>query len=123
MDFLTQHASLAIVLALSDIFWPAFIEVRNCILRERSYEEQNLDAWFQATSGDRASIESTLNQLKLWQVIECKETVEDDAALHRIARVIANCWRAALKESFPQEEFDVRLLKTPDGPIVTFSTS
>ncbi|MEC3995378.1 hypothetical protein VSR01_18290 [Actinacidiphila sp. DG2A-62] len=39
-----------------------------------------------------------------------------------MAGVIARTWRAALADRYPGRRFDVDVLTTEDGPIVTFST-
>ncbi|WP_269854292.1 hypothetical protein [Streptomyces sp. RPT161] len=122
IDFLTQHSSLAVWLAAAQVFWPDFKEVGGCVLWSRVYNENNFETWREHLNGDLGRIEATLNQLKLWQVIDCEDTAEDNRALQGVAEALSRCWSAALMNSFPDKRFDVRVVNTDDGPIVTFST-
>ena len=122
VDFLTHHAPLSHWLAITHVLWPDFTEADGCVLWSRAYEPENLREWQAELPGQPSVIERTLNQLKLWQVVPSDETPQDDAALTELADVIARTWRAALAERFPDRLFDVEVLSTEDGPIVTFAT-
>jgi len=122
VDFLTRHGRLSHWLVVAHVLWPEFVEVDGCVLWSRVYEPANLREWQARLPGRPAAVERTLNQLMLWQVIDCRDTPEDNAALAALAAVIARSWRAALAERFPDKRFDVEAVATEDGPVVTFST-
>ncbi|WP_329133667.1 hypothetical protein OG552_16620 [Streptomyces sp. NBC_01476] len=122
VDFLAHHTPLSHWLAIGHVMWPRFVEADGCVLWSRVHDPDNFRSWQDRLPDRPADIERTLNQLKLWQVIESGETPSDDAALKDVAEVIARTWRAALADCYPDRRFDVDILTTEDGPIVTFST-
>jgi hypothetical protein len=122
VDYVKRNGDMALLVAFSRIFWPRFVEARGCVLWDRAYEESNFNVWQENLSGDNQRIEATLNQLRVWQVVESEDTDEDWQALEFIAACIAKSWRAALRAEFPDRAFDVRIINSEDGPIVTFSS-
>lgn len=122
VDYVKCNGDLATLVAFSRIFWPRFVEVGNCVLWDRAYEESNFEVWRESLSGDTRKIEATLNQLRVWQVVESGDADEDWRALEFIAACIVKAWRAALSVEFPDRNFDVWLIESEDGPIVTFSS-
>ncbi|WP_329219796.1 hypothetical protein OG352_24470 [Streptomyces sp. NBC_01485] len=100
VDYVKRNGDLALLVAFSRIFWPRFIEVRSCILWDRAYEESNFNLWQESLSGDTQRIEATLNQLRVWQIVESDDMDEDRRALEFIAARIAKAWRAALCARF-----------------------
>ncbi|MGW1715811.1 hypothetical protein [Streptomyces sp. NPDC002156] len=122
IDYVKRNGDLALLVAFSRIFWPRFVEVGGCVLWDRAYEESNFNVWQESLSGDSRRIEVTLNQLRVWQVVESGDMSEDRQALEFIAACIAKTWRAALRAEFPDRSFDVRVINSEDGPIVTFSS-
>ena len=122
VDYLAQHAPLPHWLGIAHLMWPRFVEAGGCVLWSRAYDPDNLRAWQERLPDRPSDIERTLNQLKLWQIVPSDETPADEAALAGLADVIARTWRAALAERFPGRPFDVEVLSTEDGPIVTFAT-
>lgn len=89
VDYVKRNGDLALLVAFSRIFWPRFIEVRSCILWDRAYEESNFNLWQESLSGDTQRIEATLNQLRVWQIVESDDMDEDRRALEFIAARIA----------------------------------
>ncbi|MFE6666911.1 hypothetical protein ACFVFH_25510 [Streptomyces sp. NPDC057697] len=121
LDYIAYNSDLAALVALSRIFWPRFVEADGCVLWDRAYDEANFELWREELSGDTRRIEATLNQLRVWQLVESDETSGDSKALEFTATCIAKTWRAALHAEFPDRTFDVRVIESEDGPIVTFS--
>jgi len=122
LDYVKSNGDMALMMAFSQIFWPRFIEVDGCVLWDRSYEKSNFTSWWDSLSGDTRKIEVTLNQLRVWQLVEFSDADEDRQALKFIAVRIAKSWRSALYVEFPGQDFDVRVIDSDDGPIVTFSS-
>ncbi|RZU17271.1 hypothetical protein [Streptomyces sp. BK239] len=122
VDYVKHSADLATLVAFSRIFWPRFVEVGNCVLWDRAYEESTFEAWREKLAGDTRKIEAMLNQLRVWEVVESEDVDEDRQALEFSAECIAKAWSAALCAEFPGRAFDVRIVDSEDGPIVTFSS-
>jgi hypothetical protein len=123
VDYLTAQAPLGHWLAFSRMFWPQFMSVRGCILWDRVYEPNNFDHWYSELAGDATRIEATLNRLIVVNIIPAEESQTDDSALREIARVIRNCWEAALSAAYPEHTFDVCVADTEDGPVISFITT
>ncbi|MGI5186854.1 hypothetical protein ACQEVI_01765 [Promicromonospora sp. CA-289599] len=121
VDYVNYNGDLAILLALSRIFWPRFIEVDGCVLWDRVFEESNFRQWKVSLSGNNQKIEATLNQLRVWAIVESEDTEEERRVLDAVAERISSTWVAALRAQFPDRVFDVKVISSDDGPIVTFS--
>ncbi|MEV4744341.1 hypothetical protein [Streptomyces sp. NPDC049555] len=120
VDFLTQHATPAVWLAMSRVFWPRFVEAGECVLWERAYSRESFEEWHRVLGGDARRIEATLNRLVLLDVIPEEDTAECDTALLEVAGILARTWRAALDAAFPGRPFTVRVDDSDDGPVVCF---
>ncbi|MEU1374207.1 hypothetical protein ABZ442_11120 [Streptomyces triculaminicus] len=121
VDFVKFNGDLAVLVAFSRILWPRFVEVEGCVLWDRVYEESNFNLWRESLSGDISRIEATLNQVRIWQIVESDEG--DQEALNFIAACVVKSWRASLSADFPEREFEVLVVESEDGPIVTFSSA
>ncbi|MFF3950525.1 hypothetical protein ACFYYN_37815 [Streptomyces sp. NPDC001902] len=120
VDYVKGNGDIAVLLAFSDILFPRFVEVDDCVLWERAYEESNYAVWRQRLSGEARKIEATLNRLHVWAIVESRDVDEDRRALDFIAECAAKAWRATLTADFPDRSFDVKVVDSPDGPVVTF---
>ncbi|KMO94728.1 hypothetical protein ACS04_27365 [Streptomyces roseus] len=121
VDYVKRNGDLGVLVAFSRILWPRFVEVGNCVLWDRAYEETNFNLWCDSLSGDARKIEATLNQLRVWQIVESGDAFDDKGAMEFLAACIAKSWKSALRAEFPGRSFDVRIVASEDGPIVTFS--
>ncbi|MFD9411014.1 hypothetical protein ACFWBN_28870 [Streptomyces sp. NPDC059989] len=121
VDYVKRNGDLGVLVAFSRILWPRFIEVGDCVLWDRVYEESNFNLWRDSLSGDTRKIEATLNQLRVWQIVESEDVGDDREAMEFLAACIVKSWKSALRAKFPGRSFDVRILDSEDGPIVTFS--
>ncbi len=122
LNYVKAHGDLGMLVAFSRIFWPRFVEAEGCVLWDRAYEESNFQAWRKSLSGDVRKIEATLNQLRVWQIVDSDDVEEDRRAQAYFAECVAKTWGAALSAAFPRRSFDVRVIGSEDGPIVTFSS-
>ncbi|MGY1437615.1 hypothetical protein [Streptomyces reniochalinae] len=108
-------------LSVAQVFHPRFLEVSGCLIWERAYEERNFGEWYQALNGNATAIESTLNQVRLWQLVDINEgNPAEEEMVTELAREIAFFWRAALEYAHPQYSFDGGVVETEDGPVVRF---
>ncbi|UNS98615.1 hypothetical protein MMF93_20740 [Streptomyces tubbatahanensis] len=120
-----DHAALRLNLtdwlSAAQVFHPRFIEVSGCLIWERAYEEDNFREWYQALNGNATAVESTLNQVRLWQLVDVNEgnSIEEKMVAN-LAREIAFFWRAALESDHPEYSFDGGVVETEDGPVVRF---
>lgn len=122
LDYLSQSAGPAEWIALSRVFLPRFVEVRGCVLWDRSYDPANFDLWHRRLEGDAVSVEAMLNQFRLWMYLDIGEDTESRSNALALAQEIARAWRLSLGEAFPQKAFDVRATDTVDGPVVSFTS-
>lgn len=51
------------VIMLSKLFWPEFIEHRDCILRGDAFSQEHFDGFMTATKHDKRSVEHVVNHL------------------------------------------------------------
>ncbi|WP_405900516.1 hypothetical protein OG242_26435 [Streptomyces sp. NBC_00727] len=122
LDILSQSAGPAEWIALSRVFLPRFVEVRGCVLWDRSYAPANFQLWYDELKGDVASVEATLNQFRLWMYVDFDDDPASRTDALDLAREIARAWRLSLADAFPHRAFDVRATETVDGPVVSFTS-
>ncbi|MDF4252803.1 hypothetical protein [Streptomyces sp. WMMB303] len=120
-DYAAYRLNLSDWAAVAKVFHPRFIEVSGCIIWERAYEEQNFSDWFEKLNGDATAVESTLNQLRLWQLVDSDtgSPVEMESE-KQLAHEITFFWRAALESAYPDRDFDGGVVETDDGPVIRF---
>jgi hypothetical protein len=123
LDYLSQHAGLADWVALARVFSPQFVEVRGCIIWDRSYDPENFSQWFQQLGSNTEAVEATLNQFRLWQYVDIADDEPSQNAAHELSQIIANSWRNSLERAFPHIRFTVSAYETEDGPTVGFTQS
>jgi hypothetical protein len=92
---------------------PRWVEVRGCVLRDDAYHPAAVEAEWRASGGNRRSIESTFNCVRL-----ADEVADlDEEILGEVALLVAESWRATLRQAFPEREFDV-VISSEGGPRV-----
>lgn len=127
-DFIGQTVSVARAVAVGNLIWPRFEEVRGCVLLANRHAEASVDQWWDQLDGDRSRIESVLNHLHLWDVFPSDDDIDDREAFRDLARVMQAAWRSALASEYPDRTFEVTCtgLAADDpeyGPTVTFCSS
>jgi hypothetical protein len=123
-SFIMANGTLADAKAISMIFWPEFVEYRNCIFVKFLFEPQGVDAWLERLKGDAKAVESAVNHLHLWDVFALRSDAERKAA-SSFCFEIASMWRAAVNAAFPGKDFSVLVTDEPDdyGPTLTLSSN
>jgi hypothetical protein len=124
VDFVSSKLTVATALAFATVLWPRFVEVRGCVLWSEHYQPDNFQEWWDKLGGNRQAIESTINHLHLWDVFDTGEDPSAEEALEELAGIVAQAWRAALKDEFPGKRFEVTVARPDDdyGPTITFSS-
>ncbi|MGW7519196.1 hypothetical protein ACWGJ2_26775 [Streptomyces sp. NPDC054796] len=121
LDYAAQHLRLPDWLALARCFRPHFVEVSGCVIWDRAYEPDNFREWFEELNGDATSVEATLNEFRLWQVLDWDDgDPGEERRVQKFAQDLAFCWRSCLEADFPDKQFDGGVVDTDDGPVVRF---
>jgi hypothetical protein len=118
--FLLSSVSVAEVAAVSLLFWPEFVEYRDCVFLKFAYNRTAIDTWFDELKEDGHAVESVVNHLHLWDVFAA-DTPAENAVLAELASRIGKMWSSALAESFPDREFIVTATDDPNdyGPTLS----
>jgi hypothetical protein len=124
-DYLAQEGGATLALAFAALFWPAFVEVRGCVLLAERYDERGFEGWWTQLEGRRREIEATVNHLHIWDLFAPDDEDLPPGALGDLTKVLAGTWACALGAEFPQRRFDITVTDEPDdyGPTVTFCTA
>jgi hypothetical protein len=114
--------SPAKALALARLLHPTFVEVRGCVLFSWSYVQSNFEQWWKELDGNRPKIEAMLSHEHLWDTFHVEDEDGEEELLNQLGKIIADCWREALRRRFPNRDFDVVFSNTEDdyGPTVMF---
>lgn len=118
-----ETSALALVPAFTALLWPSTVVVSGCVLLTEHYTESNFNDWWQELAGDRRQIESVINHVHLWDIFPSDEQ-ETEGALERLSEIMAETWRCALANRYPDRRFDVVVTSSPDeyGPTVSFTS-
>lgn len=109
--------------AFSKLFWPDFIEVGGCVVLAEQYNPQSFDAWRAQFGEDRSRTEEMVNHVHMYDLFPNDSNPDADQGVAAyLASVLIRCWAAALREAFPDRDFEFSLATEPDdyGPTVTF---
>ncbi|MEN3538233.1 hypothetical protein AAH991_24195 [Microbispora sp. ZYX-F-249] len=122
--FLLANVTVGEAAALSLLFWPEFVEYRDCVFLGALFDKRSVDTWFEELKGDRSAVENVVNHLHLWDVFAPRSESEY-AILPEVASRVAAMWRAALRDAFPAREFVVAVLGEEGdyGPTVSFRSA
>jgi hypothetical protein len=123
-DYLAQEGGATRAVAFAALFWPTFVEVRGCIVWRERLDSANFERWWVELNGRRAEIEATINHLHLWDPFDPSEEQVSSDAISELAAVLARTWAAALRDQFPDLQFEVSRADDPDeyGPTLTVRT-
>lgn len=118
--FMSANVRVAEAVALTDLYWPRFVEYRGCAFLAFKYDRSGVDVWFDHLSGDTVAIEAVVNHVHLWDHFTMTSEAER-GALPELARRIAVIWRAAAQAALPHLECEVRVTDGSDdyGPTLT----
>ena len=90
----------------STIFWPTFIEIEGCIVRERVRKE-NVLQWITHCKGDTKSVEATVNHIHLEDLHhqDCADISPERLAY--LGRVLKEIYECKLNRDYPNRKFEV----------------
>lgn len=104
--FMSANVSVAEAAALADLYWPKFVEYRDCVFLSFKFDRHAINDWYGRLQGDCRAVESVVNHVHLWDYFVI--TLESEyAALPKLAESIAVMWRAAVQAAFPDREFEI----------------
>ena len=106
---------------LADLRNPVFGEYRGVIAPRARLHAENVDSWLEK-HGDPDLTSGVLSHVHMYDVIE---SVDDEVTLARLAQQVAQRWRGALAERFPDRQIVVGVDGEPDeyGPTIWMRTS
>lgn len=121
-SFLQANSTIAEAVALTAVFWPAFVEYRGRVFLEMAFEQAVVDDWF-TQLGDGAAVEAVVNHLHVWDLFGVNGEAEEEAAVF-LASTIAETWHAAASKRFPGTSFTVSMSNEAEdyGPTVTLTS-
>lgn len=67
--YLRHGMGLTPAAVMAELFTPAFVEVRGCVLLRHRFSERNFLTWWDKLDGDVIQIESVLNHTHLWDLM------------------------------------------------------
>lgn len=123
-DFVKYKSDFDLAFAFCKLFFPDFVQVEGCVLLTDAHDPATFDAWKNKLNGRTQDIEATLNHTHIYDLFSDSG---DDAEVsleifEEIGKYIAKSWVIALKEAFPEKQFDIHFSSGPDdyGPTITF---
>ncbi len=121
-SYLGVVGSYELVATFSKLFWPDFVEVEGCVILAEHYYEGALKGV--KLPQERESFEAFINHVHIWDLFSngverASISIELDEYLAKIFTVM---WKHALKETFPDKEFEFYYETEPYeyGPTISF---
>lgn len=121
--FLSETGDFQRAVLWSKLFWPEFVEQDGGVFLAENFTPETYEQWRKELAGDMREIERAMNHVHVYDLFLNSPDNDVDAAVYEyLARVLAQCWTAALKAAFPDRSFDVRSRSADEdyGPTLTF---
>jgi len=99
--------------------------VNGCVLLSERYDPSSFQEWWTELDGDISRIESVVNHIHLWDFPGLDAADIPDDVIRDFARVLAASWRCALRDQFPERNFEVQTVLDEleeYGPTIYIST-
>lgn len=113
-NYIESRGSFELALAFSELFWPRFVEHRDCIIRADGFTEENFGAWHERLAGDSVAIERVLNLIHVRDLVPSDTTELSSAAYLHLAELLVEMWTARVRILFPNRSFVIRLESSGD---------
>ena len=122
-NFLSETTTVAEASSVLMIVFPELVEYREGVFLKFAFSPANVDVWLNELGDDVSAAEAVVNHVHLWDVFSPNEEREY-AALSEFAHRMAQIWRACLRETFPNRQFEVTVSDDPSdyGTTVTFAS-
>ncbi|SIN33899.1 hypothetical protein [Micromonospora cremea] len=123
-SFVLVNTTVAEAVVLADILWPRFVEYRGGVFLGFRFDAEGVDTWLAELDGDVPRVESMINHLHLWDIMNPAGDAEY-VALSALAPRIAEAWRAALLLRLPDRDFVVTVADDPEdyGPTLYLASA
>lgn len=108
--YLRHGMGLTPAAVMAELFTPAFVEVRGCVLLRHRFSERNFLTWWDKLDGDVIQIESVLNHTHLWDLMPEPTDDADEGILDWIGERLAEAWLDRVSRLFPQRRFYCELV-------------
>lgn len=124
-DYAAQKGGATLALAFASLFWPRLIDVDGCVFLAERYDPDAHRQWLESLSERPEALERTMNHVHLWDLFDPASEGIAAKELDRLAEVIAQTWRAALVDQFPNRGGDVEIANDDEsyGPTLTLFTT
>ena len=103
-SWLFNNGNYELLIACGWLFWPSFVEYRDCIIRiTHNDHEENFRRLTSNGPVERGYVEERLNREELADIF-CGKDLNMEQALH-IGRLLEQMWQAKLAIDFPDRKF------------------
>lgn len=119
IDYLYFNTSFDLAIAFTKLFWPDFIEYKNGIFFQDSFDVQIYNEWAETLGNEIFEIEKILNHRHMEDFFQSLEGVSDNNLLY-LGQVIAEMWQARLNQVYPDRHFRVECSQGDCETVVTF---
>ncbi len=109
-------------IAFSKLYFPTFIEYKNCIILESRFNETIFNDWFVKFEGDLIKIEQHCNLYEtkdFFHINDSDQSIEKNKQLGELLKI---SWELSLKSLFPNRNSKVYLFEQDGNSYITIST-
>jgi len=106
-DYIDYNIHPEDVLILSELFFPKFIEIDDCIFFEFRFDENTYQTWRLNFGNDRRAIEAMINHVHIYDIFSHCEPDIEDSVFDRLAQVLQNAWSMYFQKVFPDKKIEI----------------
>ncbi len=106
----------------SRLYFPEFIEVKNCILLKERYNVDNFEGWFDELKGDIREVEKISNLYEIKDLFHINDDSITSEKLLLLGDILKRVWKINLDLLFPSKKVDVYVFKEGEDIYITLYT-
>lgn len=92
-------------IAYSQVFWPSFIEYKNCIFLKHNFTVASYNKWVKLLKNDLTAVEKLINHEHILDVFNNPNLPVSEKQLEFMGELLVEMWSCKLKKDFSDRRF------------------
>jgi hypothetical protein len=110
-------------IAFSKLYFPTFIEYKNCVILESRFDEAVFEDWYKEFNGEIKQIERMCNLYELKDLFHINSSDESTNKTKELGKILKMSWEQNLKILFPNRSIVVNLIDENDNNYITINSN
>jgi len=123
-SYLNKFYDINAALALCKLYFPDFVEIKNCIIIGFRFDEKIFEQWYEEFNGDVSSVEKYCNLYDVadyFQINTIEYESEDlyKKSIDELSNILKSAWEINLKLLYPDKKIVVEVFEEYDVKRIT----